>query len=93
MTNNSTKRPESFSDSIIGWVGAFLVGGLLLMWYNYIWIQYSIPYWKFVCLSIPMFVCFKLVKWTKYIWASLLAVALMAQTLAWLKIITLPLIR
>lgn len=83
MNENDRKKKEGYliAPFIIGW---------LLVWYNHVWIQWPVGYWKWVALSIPLLL---IPDWLrKPIMGIVFAVAAVCQVAHWLGLVNLPLI-
>lgn len=89
-------KKEELGVRVAAYCADIPVGGLIFLWYNHIIFQKDIPYWKFVVLTIPILYLTSVKSTNKFvrpIMSLLLIVCLIAQTLAWLNLIVLPLIK
>lgn len=83
---------EKTTTKIFGWIIAIPICALIFMWYNYVWIRWNIAYWQWLVLSIPFSIIAK-ITWVKWTISVICIVALIAQTAAWIHLITLPIVK
>lgn len=85
------KKEQTTEQKFYGWIFAFLFGGLLFMWYNYLAFGTHIPFWKLLCIGAVVLIASHLVKPFRMLVGMLFALALVVQVLAWLSLVKLPL--
>lgn len=84
------KKKDNAKAKLIGYLLSPFIGGLLFLWYNHVWIQLPIPYWKWCCISAAFMF---LPNWISKPVAGILgAGAIFGQVLYWLNLVQLPLI-
>lgn len=70
----------------------FLLSALLL-WYNHTWVQWHINYWQCLALSVPVMIVGKTLTPFRWVLPVIFAGAAIAQTAAWVGLLTLPIIK
>lgn len=88
---SESERVLEARTKIAGWIVTPLIGGLFLMWYNHVLLQYPLGYWKLVLLAVPVTLMQVCMKETKYIVAITAILAMFGQVLAWIGLVHLPL--
>ena len=92
---NQNKRNNYMSSksnsTVAEWILSFLLGGLVLMWYNHVYIQYPIAYWQLVILAAVSAFLSNMGKPWQYLMALLFCGAVVGQVLKWIGIVSLPL--
>lgn len=86
-------EPESKAGpKIIGYLIAMPVCALLLMWYNYVWIQWPVAYWQWLALAVPLAIAGSspIMRWLM----GILSIgALLGQVASWVGLVVLPFIK
>lgn len=84
---------EDAATSLIGYLIALPIVGALFVWYNYVWIQWPVAYWQWVCLALPVTLSVKSFKPAQWAVGLVGSVAMVAQVAKWIGLVSLPLIR
>jgi hypothetical protein len=85
---------ESAIASVLGWFVAILLGGLVFMWYDYLWLGSRLSYWHELMFAVLTLWLSKAEpgKWLKPIQAALFIATCVCQILAWAEVVKLPML-
>lgn len=87
------KKKDSLGMIVFVYTVATPIMGLLLMWFNYLSLGARIPYWKFVILGCLLLWLKRFSEVISSLYTALLIMAIVVQTLAWIKLVTIPLFK
>lgn len=90
MKNNELTPIEKAFAHIV----AVIISGLILTWYDHVWMQSRISWWQWIILAAPVNIASRLLRpMSKWAWSVTMAVALVSQVASWIGLMVLPIIK